>query len=44
VEKRLGKLDDPTLYPNLDKETTLSKLDDAKPNHESNYTFAKGKE
>jgi hypothetical protein len=44
VEKQLGKLDDLTLDPNLDKEAMLGKLDDVKPNLESNDTFAKGKE
>jgi hypothetical protein len=44
VEKQLGKLNDPTLDPDLDKEATLGKLDDAKPNLKSNCTFAKSKE
>jgi hypothetical protein len=41
VEKRLGKLDDPTLDLDRNKETTLSKHDDAKLDPKSNYTFAK---
>jgi hypothetical protein len=32
VEKQLGKLDDPTLDPDLDKKTMLGKPDDVKPN------------
>ncbi len=43
MEKRLGKLNNPTLDPNLDKEATLGKLDDAKPDPKSNCTFVKGK-
>jgi len=43
VEKQLGKLGGLTLDPNLDKEATLGKPDDVKPNLESNYTFAKSK-
>jgi len=44
VEKRLSKLDDPTLDPNLDNKATLRKFDDAKLDPKSNYTFAKCKE
>ncbi len=44
VEKWLGKLDDPSLDLDLDKEATLSKFDDAKLDLKSNYTFAKSKE
>jgi hypothetical protein len=46
VEKQLGKLDDLALDLDLDldKEATLGKLDDAKPNLESNCTFVEGKE
>jgi hypothetical protein len=43
VEKQLGKLDGLVLDPNLNKEATLGKHDDVKPNLESNYTFAKSK-
>jgi len=43
VEKWLGKLNDPTLDPYLDKKATLGKPNDVKPNLESNYTLAKGK-
>ncbi len=41
--KWLGKLNDPALNPYLDKETTFSKPNDAKPNLESNYTLANNK-
>ncbi len=34
-------MDNPTLDLDLNKETTLSKPDDAKPNPKSKYTFAK---
>jgi len=44
VGKQLGKLDDLTLDPNLDKEAMLGKPDDVKLDLKSNYTFVKGKE
>jgi len=44
VEKRLSKLDDPTLDPDLDNEATLRKFDDPKLNPKSNYIFAQCKE
>jgi hypothetical protein len=44
MEKKIGKLDDPTLDPYLNKKTMLSKFDDVKLDLESNCTFPKGKE
>ncbi len=43
MEKQLGKLDDPIIDLDLDKEAMLGRPNDAKLDPKSNYTFAKGK-